>query len=451
MLLLNIQNQNMNMKTTNTRNLLLFLTVVIFSVSSHAQSLYEVQFKDKNNVVYTGFLVYFNESNSYMRIAYEVNKIYKVVNVDYIAKTGKLASGTNYFVMTGSNPSFITTAQKDEGYNPDFFVWTWEENEKESLPYTTDTSDPKYEHLTKVISYKKMNASSLTDTYLRRFFGTGEGKYSSLKKLCGIDLVARPDYSNMKMYFILVANTLITDIGKSCAVDRDNLRTDFRNIASAMNIDFQEYIIDGANFSKNTLSNTLNNLNPSSRDIIVFIYRGHGFRWSDQNKKDWAPVLDLRSSEYLKISDATSINLSSVDEIIERKGARLNIILGDCCNSDVGISKVYGSKFFSNQSNNRLDANKLSNLFVRSKGTILSSSSSPGEVSWTDNNSGGVFTTSFIQALKEDISYLSTANPRWENIISKTITLARNKTSRTLCPDCTLQNGMYYSTITAND
>ena len=48
-----------------------------------AQNLYEIKFTDPDKNTYKGFMVYFNEKECYMRVAYTVDKKYSVVNVDY--------------------------------------------------------------------------------------------------------------------------------------------------------------------------------------------------------------------------------------------------------------------------------------------------------------------------------------------------------------------------------
>ena len=48
-----------------------------------AQDLFELKFTDKLGVKYKGLLVLFNDSKMYMRVAYNAENMYKVVNVDY--------------------------------------------------------------------------------------------------------------------------------------------------------------------------------------------------------------------------------------------------------------------------------------------------------------------------------------------------------------------------------
>ena len=109
------------------RTTLPFLSVIFFCLlqqSVQAQILYKVNFHDKNFGAYEGLLVYFNESRSYMRIAYyTADKKYHVVNVDYKSSNGTYYDGSSYFYMSGSNPKFITANPDKYTYNPDYFIW----------------------------------------------------------------------------------------------------------------------------------------------------------------------------------------------------------------------------------------------------------------------------------------------------------------------------------------
>jgi hypothetical protein len=430
-------------RTACTLTLILFI-LAGFSVRS--QSLYEIKFTDRQKVQYSGFLVYFNETNAYIRIAYYYNNTYNVVNVNYTSRNGTNNQGIKYSMLTGYNPVFITDNKTNLSYNPDYLIWFYDNaTQTWSTPYTTDDSLLHPNNYVLVDSYTKLNPQNITDEYLRRYFGNYESQYFSLKKMCGLTTtdVTSVDGNNKlyRFHLVLVANTLDPSIGMGCTTDETNLKNEFREIANVLGFSFQEYIIDGSAFSKEKVLATLNSLAPGSNDIVMFIYRGHGFRWKDQTD-DW-PRMDLRTSSYAEITNNSSMNLSEVYSVLKSKGARLNIILGDCCNSEVDVSSVTANNFLTFQVDNNSDINKLKNLFLKSNGIILSSAAQKGEVSW-NTPQGGLYSISFLQALREEISYLSNDVCNWDNILTKTITLARTKSTPTFCSNCTLQNGIKY-------
>ncbi len=414
-----------------------------------AQILYKVNFHDKDNARYEGLLVFFNESRGYMRVNYySSDNRYHVVNVDYKSSTGAFNDGSTYYFMAGSNPRYITDNSKDQKYNPDYFIWRkgkYEENWH--LPSTTD--DPKLDIANEipVDSFYQVNPYTVSETFLRKFFWNNEPEFFALKKLCGLDntTVTPVNTNGAKLYLVVVANTKIGDIGPSCTADRDKLEYEFRSISDALGLSYVKYVVDGDNFNKTSVQNTLGSLNPGSNDIVVFVYRGHGFRWDNQT--DLYPMLDLRVSSYTSITQNTSLSLSSVYNTLKTKAARLNIILADCCNNKVGISQMTTTSFLNLQEDNKPDLSKLKILFMNAKGDLISAAAKAGEYSWA-NPLGGFFTLSFLQALKEKIGYLNTGSCTWNDIITYTTKLAKDKSSPGLCSNCTLQSGISYVSVT---
>src|SRR5690606_37127766 len=126
-------------------------------------------------------------------------------------------------------------------------------------------------------------------------------------------------------------------------------------------------------------------------DVVMFIYTGHGFRWSDQTEK--FPQLDMRYNPYTSITSETSINLKEIYDIITVKGARLNIVMGDCCNSDVGVNQRTSNTFMASRNDANFNRKNLNKLFFESKGNVLATAASPGQVSWSNAVNGGFFSS----------------------------------------------------------
>lgn len=432
--------------------IILLLSLFTRCENSFSQILYKVNFHDKNYAPYEGLLVYFNESRGYMRINYyTADKRYHVVNVDYKSSTGNNTDGSSYFFMFGSNPKFITENSKDQTYNPDHFIWRKSKDELGwRVPSTTD--DPKLNMANEipVDSFYQVDPTNVSEAFLRKFFWNNEPEFFALKKLCGIGTTTTttvtPVNTNApKLHLIVVANTLIGDIGASCLADRDKLDYEFSSISEALGLNYRKYVVDGTNFNKANVEYTLNLVHPGSNDIVVFVYRGHGFRWDNQT--DAYPMMDLRVSSYSPIIQSNSMALSSVYTSIKAKGARLNIVLADCCNNKIGLSQMTANSFLNLQADNKPDLNKLKRLFMNARGNIISAAAKEGEYSWA-NPLGGFYTLSFIQALKEKIGFMNNGTYTWSDIITYTTKLAKDKSSPGLCSNCTIQNGISYISVT---
>ena len=427
-----------------TKHLFWVVMLTFWSSNLFAQDLYEVKFST-GGMDYQGLLVMFNESKMYMRVGYTDNeKTYRVVQVDYTSKQG-VSQGQEYLVLIGKNPQFITEKGKN-AYNPDHLLFM---NNMTKPWVIFDLNDINNRVI--ATSFTTLKKGNVTERYLRSFYKSNESDLLAIKRMLGIETPTptpepEPEVSYNKkatLHLIVVANTAISDIGEGCNVDKRNLITEFQDVASALGIGFRKYIVEGSNFTKSQTLSTLNNLTPSSNDIVVFIYRGHGFRWSNQTET-W-PQMDLRTSNYTRFGANTSLGLQEVYNIIKSKGARLNLVLADCCNNDIGINKINNSPYMQMQSKNIYDAVKLRRLFLESKGNILSCAASPGEYSWVNNTMGGFYTVSFMQSLREEVSYLSKGTPSWTTILNGTIQSAKNKTN--MCSNCSAQNGKYYADV----
>lgn len=449
------------MKTVLKMFLFVLLSLQV-STNLFSQDIYEVKFTTKDRS-YKGLLVFFSDSKMYMRVAYFKNEKYYVVNVDYSSEHGTSDDGTEYLALVGSNPKFITE-QSSGKYNPDHLFFLGDDE----LPIVSfDLEDP--DNIVVADAFREITKADVTDKYLREFYKSNEADYLALRKMFGLEKAPTKPVATtntntnnnntntnnnnnnnttsnkpVTLHLIVTANTAISDIGQGCDVDKRNLEAEFRGIASTLGIGFKKYIVEGEGFTKTNTLNTINSLNPGSNDIVVFFYRGHGFRWADQTET-W-PQLDYRSNSYIRLDNNTTLGLSEVYNKIIAKGARLNLVLGDCCNNSIGISQVTNNNFLTRQGgNNNYNDTKLSDLFIKSKGNLISCAASPGEYSWVNSATGGFYTTGFLQALREEISYLRNDSADWEDLLKNTIKNAKQKTNG--CSNCTPQNGKYFNGV----
>ena len=434
------------MRTHFIKKLSLVALSITFFLITRSQSLYEIKFSDANNNQYKALLVYFHENHSYIRVGYYAYNQYNVVEINYKMEYGTAIGGRKYCMLKKTtNPVFITTKKPEQGYNADYFLWFFNTatNQYDDL-YTTDDSTFRSENYRKTIAYKQLTPTSLTEPYLREFFGLYENKFTAIKSVCGLNAPViwkpLPNETTTNLHLILVANTNDVKIGFSCKADRYNLVNQFKQMASAMKIGYKDYIVEGDKFTKSNVISTINSVYPGKNDIVVFVYRGHGFRWENQYEQ-W-PRLALNSyGENVTANNSNSLGLQEIKDMLDKKSARLNIVLGDCCNNVAGRTTVTANNFWQYQVSGNTDISKLRSLFMNTKGSIISAAAKPGEVSWAAFG-GGLYSMSFVQALEEEISYLATGTGSWTNILSNTVKYAYSKSMQNCEPQCTPQNGI---------
>lgn len=245
--------------------------------------------------------------------------------------------------------------------------------------------------------------------------------------------------SNMTMHMIIVANVNDDSIGASAAKDKDEMLKMLNNLAGTMKVKTNEVVIAGDNYSKKTLLNALSQLKPQKQDMVIFYYSGHGFRKSKTTSSDLPmegifPHLDLRANknqDYIK----ESIGIDSIYNVLLRKGARFNLVLGDCCNSVVEatntVSKPPGAPRGPEleKSMRNLQAMFLGPTPV----SIIATAANVQELASSNNNFGGFFSYFFRSTLNFYLSPLRVDPPTWEALLQEAQAETAKKARRTYC------------------
>lgn len=269
-----------------------------------------------------------------------------------------------------------------------------------------------------------MKASQDNNTY-----GTEANTVQPLRKPEGgrrnplLDDDEDPDYApEATLHLIFLANTEISDIGQAVGTDLRRICSEMKGVCSKLELTYRQYIVSGMDFGRDALVKQLDAVKPQENDIVMFVYSGHGFRWQDQT--DPYPQLALVTDDYTDIRQTGNyVSLSDIDREVAAKGARLTIVLADCCNSVYGQPSPLplGSNTLLSRGNTNLSTERLRSLFLGQAGHIICTASSPGEVSWC-SQAGGNFTCNFIESFRREINLLSdNASASWESILDATV------------------------------
>ena len=470
------------------RKLLFIILLLSVCLVGKAQTFYEVNYIEDDEE-YVGLMIYYSDENCKMRlISSELLENDEVYESEYINYTeGKEDDDdVNMMVYYPVEKNFPA------------FVWYWEADDASDMndaPYVTynlkkskDYFESKY--------FREISITDMDENYVSQFYGEEEPEYhmmvnaikllhqqgttsASTSKPNDIEVTVddpvvqnnyvdgQPDAdagtnvapgggsgmnsltmggnslmgnslaNQATMHMIIVANTTVSDIGAACKRDLNNLSSEFGGIAKVLGMNYDLQTLSGKTYSKESLVNLINGFNPDKNDVVIFAYSGHGFRFDNQS--DYYPNIDLSPTSYDNPAE-NYVAVSDIYKAIVGKGARLNLIFSDCCNTKIGATMplVNTNTLFS-RANNNFDRTKLQRLFMDASGSMIATAASPGEMSWCGVN-GGFFTLSFLECLRNQISALSTDTPSWETLISNTIASAAKKSSNN--SNCQTQNGM---------
>jgi len=202
---------------------------------------------------------------------------------------------------------------------------------------------------------------------------------------------------------------------KGMAETRDNIQREIKEVANVLDLNYREAILSGDDFNLYYLWNILEKLETSSDDIIFFFYIGHGIH---------KPEIDSRWPQlsFAKSNQDKSLELISFSEIIKRleaKHPRLLIGIAEACNALDGRTEYYEDEILGLASlgYTQRDQERLRELYILSEGTVLSSSSEPGQKSYVSSQ-GGYFSSAFIDAQKDLTSVSDYAD--WTTLLEKT-------------------------------
>ena len=206
------------------------------------------------------------------------------------------------------------------------------------------------------------------------------------------------------LHVILVGDTVDPNIGNGDKLDLDLMKalvTDAsRNTGMRLNLKvFDDSIV------RSSIMSAIHSLNPGNNDTVIFFYTGHGYRMNSMRTK-W-PAMALKEG-----GRTAGLDQKWVYDTLKAKNPRLLIVMSDACNNVVADGAI--DTKISLRSGQELKES-YTKLFMKDSGSILASSSIPGQYSYS-GNTGSQFTVSFINTIR---SALSTNNPSWDSVMRK--------------------------------
>jgi Caspase domain len=222
-------------------------------------------------------------------------------------------------------------------------------------------------------------------------------------------LVGMEPSLSQTLHVISVADTKDPQMGVEFNLNNNEIHKYVTSLSKTTNLVLDLVDVSGDSYSCDSIEVAIKNLSVKSEDVVIFFHSGHG----NSPRHD---VNDETSFIYPSIECAPALgdrtlNLSDLFKLLMGKKARLTIVGADSCNNIVSAPQAKLAPALI------APTAVIRTMFLKYEGSILIASSSPGEFSFYPNNSIGLFTKQFIDALNNP----SVVKPDliWEQVIAR--------------------------------
>lgn len=202
-------------------------------------------------------------------------------------------------------------------------------------------------------------------------------------------------FAETKLQIIMCADTNDKDIGDLLHIDVGHIQTAFTTNVPQRLYSFHE--LSGDQATATQITRTIRSVPIDSDDTIIFIFSGHG-------------AFDTNSNEHvITLSNGENIARSAIRKELQRKGAKLNVLITDTCSN---------FRKFATNSPSANGVQKVTplfdELFFRTRGVVDISATKPGELGQI-NSGGSAFIRGFTSVL-----YNSNRRISWAEVVAET-------------------------------
>ncbi len=294
---------------------------------------------------------------------------------------------------------------------------------------SNSTSEGAAKKIFPFISVEYIESKDLTKIFVSRYFSRNDDFYKNLF----LPTAARGNLTdpNTKLILLTVANIKDSIIGGSCLKDMNRMVLTFRELTAFLGIKFEYKTISGNDYNKKNVEDAIKAITPNPNDIVVFYYSGHGFRKLKDKRR--FPYIDLRpkpDNTYM----INSLNMDDIFSSIKKKGARFNLVLSDCCNTEVGETNAVSEPIPDKRGPGMTwNPDNCMALFLNPEPvSILATAADEGQRATSNNKFGGFFSYFFKMSVESYFSYFK-KDVTWDQILGDIKIQTADKAEHTYC------------------
>lgn len=203
------------------------------------------------------------------------------------------------------------------------------------------------------------------------------------------------------LHAVILADIDDNKIGDSTKVDFNKIKRLAYDIAINTGMKLAEQSLVGRALNNQNVRTIINNLPVRRNDAVIFYYAGHG--QNPQTGTQW-PAMILNDQ---------NLELNFVVTKLQKKNPRFFLAIADTCNDFPNYKSYPMTKknYF-----NTFKKQNYQNLFLKTRGYIVASGAEPGQLSWSDSQYGGLFTSQFLESLNRQ---LSSRQANWHTVMKQ--------------------------------
>lgn len=435
-----------------TAFLILSACLLLFT-DLHAQSFYTFEYRfqsGKDSNLYHAFLLRNSDGSGLLRIRYTGNNPDEdnlvEAFIDEQNPSGKNdEADTSLLLITALNPVFIQKAG-NASFTVPAFIFRYQPSKAVFEPTGVTFAENPSVTNNNLLKWQFLSEVQLTKDIAGIYFSEDDIFYSNLFRVQSTRGLSMEE-KNIKMHLLIVADTLDGSIGKAVAIDINRVTELFSSINSYLGIKLNTTILAGKSFGKTSTESALAKLRPAPNDIVIFYYSGHGFRIPEKPrafpnmklKNVKTPRTAYRDSlAWAKASRTANIsqsmNIADIFQTITKKGARMNLVISDCCNDDIFSVNFKSTKPSGTKSSNiKWSEQNLRALFLDpTPMSILATACTETETSASQADFGSFYTYFLKSSLETHCSILKN-KVSWDQVLKQANAQTTIKASNTYC------------------
>jgi Caspase domain len=404
-----------------------FILCMILIQHLCSQTIYELKIKFNSGEEYDALLLLHTNDSGLIRMKkmQEPGVVFEMNIIQELPEPAGDETPIAKVVYKSLNSKTITGT----GTGPGDFTITFKIENNETEPSSVSNGE--------LVRVDFIKATDLTRSLVQKYFSVTDPLYTNLfvKTTRGLS----PADKKVRIHLIIVANTNDSVLSEACRIDMERVQTTFQDVTDVLGISPMNVLkIDGNNYSKEKVLNGIKSLKApflDRNDIIVFYYTGHGFRLP--GKTTAFPMMDLRSNYKQNYMDHY-LTIDTVFGLIKDKGARMNLIISDCCNWNPGMQLPFvAPDVRARSSETEWDADKLKTLFLNTKRlSILGTAADRNQLAISNKTLGSFYFKFFSESLSSEVNKTNRNNvsiSNWQTILENARNQTYKKSKRTYC------------------